>query len=126
MDKILIEWFRYDKEGNTCCRCDDGSQTVRRTVEKLHTALPDKKLEVKEILLDEKDIGLSNTLRINGRDIVDILGEGLKMMNSCPSCSELIGKETFCNTFAYKGKTYDAVTEEMLTEAISKVIHKKG
>jgi hypothetical protein len=125
MEKILVEWFRYDKDGSTCCRCDDGSQTVKKTVEKLQTALPDKELELKEILLDEADIGLSNTVKINGRDLMDILSGGLKTMNNCPSCSELIGKETFCNTFTYKGKTYDAVTEEMLTEAIFKVIYEK-
>jgi len=119
MKKILVEWFYYDKNGSTCFRCGDGYETVKSVIDRIKRLLvKDIEIELKEIPLDESNIVLSNTVKINGRNIMDILGEQRSEMSSCPSCSELTGKETVCNTFTYKGKTYDALPEIMLVEAI--------
>lgn len=63
-------------------------------------------------------IDLSNTVRINGRDIMDILGEKRRALTACPSCTDLIGTETDCNSYIYKGKIYDSLPDEMLREAL--------
>lgn len=122
MKKITIEWFHYDKEGQTCCRCSDSSENIKSLIEKIKPLLKTKniELELKETLLDEKHIDLSNTVRINGKDIMNLLNEKHGTMTECPSCSELIGKATSCKTFVYFGDTHDALPEKMLWEAILK------
>jgi hypothetical protein len=122
MKKIIVEWQRYEKEGNTCCRCGDSTEVVRRVVDELRASNADLDIELKEYSLGEDRIDLSNTVKVNGKDIMDILGEKQRVLNACPSCTDLIGKETECNTYVYKGKIYDSLPEEMLKEAIYREI----
>jgi len=118
MKKIIIEWFRYEKEGNTCCRCGDSTEAVRMVVDEFKARDKDLEIELKEYSLGEDKIGLSNTVRINGKDIMDVLGEKQRVLTACPSCTDLIGKETECNSYIYKGKIYDSLPYEMLKEAL--------
>lgn len=118
MEKIIIEWFRYEKEGITCCRCGDSTEVVRRVVDEFKARNADLEIELKEYSLEEDRVGLSNTVRINGKDIMDILGEKQRVLTACPSCTDLIGKETECNSYIYKGKIYDSLPDEMLKEAL--------
>lgn len=118
MKKIIIEWFRYEKEGITCCRCGDSTEVVCRVVDEAKARDKDLEIELKEYSLDEDRIDLSNTVKINGRDIMDILGEKKRVLTVCPSCTDLIGKETECNSYIYKGKIYDSLPDEMLKEAL--------
>lgn len=118
MKKIIVEWFRYEKEGNTCCRCGDSTDVVRRVVDEFKARNIDLDIELKEYSFGEDKIDLSNTVKINGKDIMDILGEKQRVLNACPSCTDLIGKETECNTYVYEGKIYDSLPDEMLKEAI--------
>ena len=118
MKKVIIEWFRYEKEGNTCCRCGDSTEVVRRVVDEFKARNTDLDIELKEYSLDEDRIDLSNTVKVNGRDIMDILGERQRVLNTCPSCTDLIGKETECNTYVYKAIIYDSLPDEMLKEAL--------
>jgi hypothetical protein len=118
MKKIIVEWFRYEKEGATCCRCGDSTEVVRRVVARFRENHADVYVELREHSLDEGGIDLSNTVKINGRDLTDIVGEKSRVLTDCPSCTELIGIETLCNTFSYKGGVYDSLPDEMLTEAL--------
>ncbi|MEW6118412.1 MAG: DUF2703 domain-containing protein [Nitrospirota bacterium] len=123
MKKIIIEWLHYDKEGTTCTRCGNSGATLRKAVEDLKFALKPAKIdiELKEILLSEEQIALSNTIRINGRDIKEILDESCSGQTPCPSCSDLRGQETCCNTFTFQGETYESVPEQMLIDAVTAV-----
>jgi hypothetical protein len=118
MKKVIVEWSRYEKEGATCCRCGDSTEVVRRVVGEFRARNIDLDIELKEYSLGEDRLDLSNTVKVNGRDIMDILGERQRVLNACPSCTDLIGKETECNTYVYKGKIYDSLPDEMLKEAI--------
>ena len=118
MKKIIVEWHRYEKEGNTCCRCKDSTEIVRRVVDEFKARNTDLDIELKEYSLGEDRIDLSNTVKVNGRDIMDVLGERQRVLNACPSCTDLIGKETECNAYVYKGKIYDGLPDEMLKEAL--------
>lgn len=118
MKKITVEWFRYEKEGNTCCRCGESTEVVRRVVDAFKTSNTDLDVELKEYSLGEDRIDLSNTVKINGKDIMDILGEKQRILTACPSCTDLIGKETVCNSYIYKGKIYDSLPDDMLMEAL--------
>ncbi|MEW6116012.1 MAG: DUF2703 domain-containing protein [Nitrospirota bacterium] len=120
--KIIIEWYRYVKEGTTCCRCGESAGVVKKVVEDMRFALKPAgiDLELREIALGAEQLHLSNTIRIDGKDLMEILGEERPQMTSCPSCSALTGKASNCNTFIYDGKVYESVPEQMLVEAISK------
>lgn len=73
MKEIIVEWFRYEKEGNTCCRCGDSTEVVRKVVNEFKFHNAGLEVELKEYSLGEDRLALSNTVRINGRDIMDIL-----------------------------------------------------
>ena len=118
MKKIVVEWFRYEKDGATCCRCGDSTEVVRRVVEEIRATNGAISIELKENALGEDGIGLSNTVKVNGKDIMDILGEKQRVLTACPSCSDLLGVETDCNSYVYKGRIYDSLPGEMLKEAI--------
>jgi hypothetical protein len=118
MKKVVVEWFRYEKEGYTCCRWGDSTDVVRRVVDEFKARNTDLDIELKEYSLGEDKIDLSNMVKVNGKDIMDILGERQRVLNACPSCSDLIGKETECNTYVYEGKIYDSLPDEMLKKAI--------
>jgi hypothetical protein len=118
MKKVIVEWSRYEKEGNTCCRCGDSTEVVRRVVDEFKVRNTGIDVELKEYALGEDRIDLSNTVKINGRDIMDILGEKQRMLTACPSCTDLIGKETECNSYVYRGKICDTLPDEMLREAL--------
>jgi Domain of unknown function (DUF2703) len=104
MKKIIVEWYRYEKEGNTCCRCGDSTEVVRRVVDEFKARNADIEVDLKENSLGEDMIDWSNTVKINGRDIMEILGEKQRVLTACPSCTDLIGKKTECNSYFYKGK----------------------
>jgi hypothetical protein len=123
MKKVIVEWFRYEKEGNTCCRCGDSTEVVRRVVDEFKARNSDLDVELKEYSLGEDRIDLSNTVKINGKDIMDILGEKSRFLTACPSCTDLIGKETDCNSYVYKGKIYDSLPDEMLREALYREVY---
>jgi hypothetical protein len=123
MKKLIVEWFRYEKEGNTCCRCGDSTEVVRRVVDEFKVNNADLDVELKQYSLDEDRLDLSNTVRINGRDIMDILGEKQRALTTCPSCTDLIGTETDCNSYIYKGKIYDSLPDEMLREALYREVY---
>lgn len=125
MKKVIVEWYRYEKEGNTCCRCGDSTEVVRRVVDEFKARNADIEIELKEYSLGEDMIDLSNTVKINGRDIMDILGEKKRVLTACPSCTDLIGKETDCNSYFYKGKIYDSLPDEMLKEALYREAYDK-
>lgn len=62
----------------------------------------------------------SNSISINGKDVMTILREREGIFSYCRSCTELNGSPTECRTFIYRNKAYESVPEEMITEAILK------
>lgn len=120
MEKVIVEFLRFEKGGQSCSRCQDSTEVVRRVVKKMGPPLKNVKvdLELKETALKEDQMALSNSVLINGMDIMELLGEGDPATTLCPSCSELCGKDTNCRTFRFQGKESDCVTEEMLEAAI--------
>ena len=120
MNKILVEWFCYEKAGETCGRCDDSFQVIKKTVEKMLPILTERDIvvDLKAHLLDESRIDHSNTVTINGKDILELLHERDDIFTFCRSCTALTGKPTECRAFIYKNKAYESIPEEMLREAI--------
>jgi hypothetical protein len=120
MRTVTVEWFRYEKDGKTCDWCAATSRSVEQVVRKMKPALGSVKinLEIKETILPEDQIALSNSVRVNGKDVMDILGEKKPALAACPSCSALTGKDVCCGTFMYKGRAFESAPEAMIEEAI--------
>ena len=120
MKKILVEWFCYDKAGQTCGRCNESFQVIKRTVEKMQPMLTERDIvvDLKEHLLDETGIDHSNTVTINGKDILNLLNERDDIFTYCRSCTAITGKPSECRVFIYKNIAYESIPEEMLREAI--------
>lgn len=120
MKKILVEWFCYDKVGKTCGRCVGSFQVIKETVEKMLPALTERDIvvDLKEHLLPESRIGHSNTVTINGKDILELLHERDDIFTFCRSCTTLTGKPSECRAFIYKSRAYESIPEEMPGEAI--------
>jgi len=124
MRTIVIELLRFDKDGKTCARCEDTAQAVKKVIAKMSALLGNSgtALEFREVPLSAEQIDESNSVRVNGRDLTEILRETESEMTDCPSCSELIGTETCCRSFIYRGHRHDSITEEMLREGILSLI----
>ena len=120
MKKIVVEWFCYDKAGKTSDRCSDSLQVIERTVEKMRPVLIERGIavDVEVHLIDESRIDHSNTVTINGKDILKMLDERDGIFTFCRSCTRLTGKPTECRVFIYKKKAYESLPEEILREAI--------
>ncbi|HWR88687.1 MAG TPA: DUF2703 domain-containing protein [Dissulfurispiraceae bacterium] len=120
MKTVTVEWFYLNKDGKTCSRCAASADVVRKIVKKMTTPLKNSNVELnlREIPLPEDKIADTNAVKINGTDVMDILGEKIPSLTDCPSCSELIGKKASCRSFFYKGQQYDVLPELMLEEAI--------
>ncbi|HBG81242.1 TPA: hypothetical protein DDW69_00180 [candidate division CPR2 bacterium] len=98
MKKILIEWKHYDKEGETCTRCNNTGENIQLAIKELPKNV---KVEYMETKLEAKDMAQSNSIIINGEMIEDILGTEASD-NHCGSCSCLSGEDTNCRTIKYK------------------------
>jgi hypothetical protein len=120
MKKILVEWFCFDKEGQTCGRCDESFQVIKQTVEKMLPVLNERDIvvDLKAHLLDESKIDDSNTITINGKNILELLNERDHIFTYCRSCTAITGKPSECRVFIYKNMAYESIPEEMLREAI--------
>lgn len=120
MKTIYIERFYFEKDGVTCSRCKSSAENVRNVVRKMTTPLKNIKvdIELKEIPLAESEIHKSNTLKINGTDIMAILDNSKPVMTECPDCSAIIGKKVECAAYNYGGKDSDIISEQMIEDAI--------
>jgi len=117
---LKIEFLYYDK--TTCKRCVSTEKSVKLTLKELKKAIKSTKVkvELKEKKLPESKIHLSPTVLINGKDIEKILNKNSKLKsNVCPSCCQLAGHSVNCRTFNYKGRSYDYIPKEMISEAIN-------
>lgn len=121
MKKILIELYRYEKEGTTCSRCCDTTDVLKKVVEDFKISHPQINIEFNVIPLTEDMIHLSNTVKINGKDIKDIMGMGEQVLTYCFSCSDMMGIKTDCPSYVYRGKIYNSLPEDLLKEAIYKI-----
>jgi hypothetical protein len=81
------------------------------------------KIDLKEKKLPRSKTHFSPTILINGKDIEKILNKNSKSKtNPCSDCCQLTGSSVNCRTFRYKGKNYDYIPKEMITEAINTVL----
>lgn len=119
MKNITIEWLHYDKEGETCTRCNNTGANIKNVIKQFQTDSSFKNIKIKylETKLDADEMPNSNTILINGQKLEDILGASVSD-NFCHSCSCLAGRGSNCRTIVRGGDIYEAIPEELIKEAI--------
>jgi hypothetical protein len=118
MKNITIEWKHYDKEGETCTRCNNTGENIEFAIKELPKDIKVKYIETK---LEAKDMAISNSVLINDVLIEDILG--LKAShNHCHSCTCLSGADTDCKTVEDENKIYESIPKEIILMALNKLL----
>jgi hypothetical protein len=122
MKEIKIEWMHYDKEGETCTRCNNTGDNVKAALKTISkdNKFKDIQISYHETKLDADKMPDSNTVLINGQKLEDILN-ATASENYCHSCSCLAGAGSNCRTIIKDGKNYEAIPEEMVLEAITTI-----
>ncbi len=124
MKRLEIEWRHLDKEGNTCIRCSDTGKTLEEVIAELkkECSRHDVQIVFRETKLSEQDIRESNKVLFNGIPIEALLPGAMASENSCESCCDFTGRETYCRTVEYEGQTYEAIPGHLIREAACRVV----
>jgi len=126
--KLVIDFLYLDL--SECERCQATNIVLDEALNELREELKDvKQITVNKIkILSDKeaekyDFKSSPTMRINGKDIEEIVTGKLEIKeNYCSSCSEFCCGETNCRTFEYNGTISNSIPKEMIKEAIMIVL----
>lgn len=123
MKELMVEWKHYDKEGETCTRCNKTGENIKNVIAKITNNRKFKNITIKfiETKLEADKMPESNTILLNGEKIDNIL-EATTSENFCHSCSCLAGKGSNCRTMCYKDKVYEDIPEEIIEEGILKYL----
>lgn len=129
---IEIVWQRYvDDGGGTCDRCGATQAQMQKAYQVLAESFAPEGISV---VMEEKvlsadaasaDLSQSNRIWIAGRSLEDWLGAEVGMSPCAGCCGELAcavgtaGKSGMadCRTLIYEGKTYEAVTSDLVVKA---------
>ena len=74
-------------------------------------------IDLEEHSIAEHRIDRSNSVSINGQDIME-MNECGDIFIFCRSCTDLTGKPTGCRDFIGKNNAYESIPEEMLEKII--------
>lgn len=119
MKKLTIEWKHYDKEGETCTRCNNTGENIKRALVNISTDPKFKGIKIiyKETKLEASQMSESNIVLVNGQLLEDILN-ATASENHCHSCTCLAGKDTDCRTINLNDKIYEDIPEKLIIRAI--------
>ena len=126
--KLVIDFLYLDL--SLCERCQATDVVLDEVLDELREELKDvKQITVNKIkILSNKeakkyDFKSSPTIRINGKDIEEIITGKLEIKeNYCSSCSDVCCGDTNCRTFEYNGTISNSIPKEMIKEAIMIVL----
>lgn len=130
MEKLIIEWRHFDKEGKTCARCSGTGSNIERVIEEMKKDLADKgvDIELKEVKLTEEKMSESNKIIIDGTPLEELIPNTKVGENDCPSCAELIDgpKDCHCRTILQEDSTLEEIPVEMIKSAILNKLNSKN
>ncbi len=120
---LTIEWRHLELGGVTCDRCADTGTNLGRVIAQLRREgfFDEVDLTLTETILPPEQIDESNTVLVNGIPVEKILNAGVTF-TECSCCSTLIGEPACCRAVATDRDIYEALPEEMLRNAILKVV----
>lgn len=118
MKKLTILWKHLAVDGDTCERCADTGETIATVVAQLRSDLLSRGVEIafERQALDGASVSESNSLFLNGVPLEDIAGLDIRN-NYCASCSDLLGKETYCRTILFEGAEYETIPAVAIRKA---------
>jgi len=125
--QLTIDFLYLDL--SVCDRCQAADKVLDEALSGMRGLLPSRVTVNKfQVSKDEVDESFrSPTIRINGRDIEEILNKEFNIMedqkdNECKPCSDVCEEDTLCRVYEYKGKEYTSIPREMIQEAIAKTL----
>lgn len=123
MQTINIEWRHLDVDGDTCERCGDTGQEVRRAIDALNRecAPAGTQFTLVETTLAADALDESNAILIDGQYLDDLLPEAERSDSECRSCGDLVGQEVECRTVVFNGQSHETVPAEMIRSAACNV-----
>jgi hypothetical protein len=127
MDKIQIEWKHYDKEGNTCNRCNTTGTALIEAIGamKVDSHFAGIKIEFKETKLSEDNLSDSNIILLNGTPL-EILLKDTKVVNTpCKSCCEMVGSDVDCRALDCQGQIFEDIPQNFIYQAAMKLLEKE-
>ncbi|MFH0884480.1 MAG: DUF2703 domain-containing protein [Candidatus Micrarchaeota archaeon] len=123
--KLHIEFRYFDR--STCSRCRTTDKNAEKVIRDLRGVLRESGVDVqlKVTKLPASRLAESNSILINGKDIVALIYGKMKEQESpCRGCGTLLDSPCNCRTYNYRGKRYRYVPKAMIREAISKALGK--
>ncbi len=134
----MIDFLYVDLSECERCQSSDVAldEAIREMREQVHSkAITTITINKTKITSDEQarkyDVVRSPTLRIDGKDIEEIINNEYDIKdNYCPSCEDVTGPECYevtggnnnCRVFEYNGEEYENIPVLMIKEAIRKVV----
>ena len=119
MKTLPIVWQRLvDPDGQTCPRCNETLDELKRAVATLEVSLPplgiSPSLETREIgaASFEQDPLQSNRIWIAGRPLEDWLGAGESSSPCCATCGD-----AECRTIELDNRSFEAIPSELILRA---------
>jgi len=124
---LNIEWLHLEVEGDTCDRCNLTYKNIIKGIEYIKDKYSDKSIKIilKDTKLNEKDIELSNWIKINGKPINKII-QIEEVHNYCKSCSDLVGRDSTCKAVIYKEKSYNSIPTSAIVAALTKTLSQQS
>lgn len=137
-DRLSIDFLYVDL--SQCRRCQSSDEildeALRELREQIHgncisTITVNKTKITSDEQAEEHGMIRSPTLRIDGKDIEEIVNEEYEIKDSyCPSCEDVTGPDcdevtgggNECRVFEYEGEEYETIPKEMIKEALRKVV----
>lgn len=118
MTTLTIQWQRLVENGETCPRCGDTGEEVRKAATTLGQALAPTGIEVRLVEVEipmaefEKAPLESNRILIEGRSIEEWLGGEAGQSPCCDVCGP-----NDCRTLTVDGQTYESIPADLIVRA---------
>lgn len=117
MNKVVIEWKHFDKDGSTCDRCSQTGNNLKEVIKDLQKQFD---LEFKETKLTEAQMSESNQIIINGKLIEDLLPNTQVGENFCSSCTDIAdnASDCHCRTVTQGNTVFEDIPSDLIKTAI--------
>lgn len=125
MNKIIIEWKHFDKNGATCERCSKTGNNINKVIEDLQKDLDIDFIETK---LTEDRMSESNQIIINGKMIEELIPNTIVGENFCSSCTDLTdnSSDCHCRTINQGEAVFEDIPTDLIKTAILNIINFKS
>ena len=124
MNKIIIEWLHFDKDGATCDRCSQTGNNLQEVIKDLQKEFDIEFIETK---LTEDRMSESNQIIINGKLLEDLIPDTKVGQNFCSSCTDLTenSSDCHCRTINQGETVFEEIPVNLIKTAILNIINFK-